>query len=285
MGRRVGALARIGGTLKPRVAVIQFPGVNCEYETQRALLNSGLDAEIFRWNLDVSRLSGFDAFVLPGGFSYQDRIRAGAIAAKDAVVEEIARLADRGKPILGICNGAQVLVEAGLVPGLSRGLVEMALGPNRTDGRSGYLCTWVYAKVTEPLRTAFTCAMNPGEVLPLPIAHAEGRFLTASKEVIHVLQQERLARLLYCEPGGEVNEEYPWNPNGSVFSAAAISNRSGTVMAMMPHPERATWLSQVPDWIHGQWGRAKRDARGSVGEMQGAGPGRKTFDSLRKYLG
>jgi phosphoribosylformylglycinamidine synthase len=136
--------------LNPRVAVIQFPVVNCEYETRRALVASGLEAEIFRWNLNVSRLSSFDAFVLPGGFSYQDRIRAGAIAAKDAIMEEIANQAQKAKPVLGICNGAQVLVEAGLVPGLSEGRVEMALGPNRTDGRSGYLCEWVYVKAMEP---------------------------------------------------------------------------------------------------------------------------------------
>ncbi|KPJ60549.1 MAG: hypothetical protein AMJ46_05990 [Latescibacteria bacterium DG_63] len=270
--------------MKPRVAVIQFPGVNCEYETQRALAASGLEAKIFRWNLDVSRLSGFDAFVLPGGFSYQDRVRAGAIAAKDAIVGEIATFAHKGKPILGICNGAQVLVEAGLVPGVSRGRVEMALGPNRTDGRSGYLCTWTYVRVIEPMRTAFTCAMTPEEIVPLPIAHAEGRFLTSSREILQVLEDEHLARLLYCEPGGEVSGQFPWNPNGSILSAAAISNREGNVMAMMPHPERASWLSQIPDWIRGEWGRAKRDARGSIEEMEGAGPGKKIFDSLMKYL-
>ncbi|UCF79794.1 MAG: phosphoribosylformylglycinamidine synthase I [Candidatus Eiseniibacteriota bacterium] len=270
--------------MRPKVAVIQFPGVNCEYETQRALISSGLDARIFRWNLDVSELSGFDAFILPGGFSYQDRIRAGAIAAKDAIVEEIAGLAGRGKPILGICNGAQVLVEAGLVPGLSPGQVEMALGPNRTDGRSGYLCTWVHTRVSEPHRTAFTCAVEPGEVLPLPIAHAEGRFLTLSSEVVRALREEGMAPFLYCKPDGVVSDEYPWNPNGSLSSAAAVSSRSGNVMAMMPHPERAAWLSQVPDRIEGPWGRAKREAKGNLLRMKEAGPGRKIFDSLKRFL-
>jgi len=271
--------------VKPRVAVIQFPGVNCEYETQRALIASGFEAEIFRWNLDVSRLSSFDAFVLPGGFSYQDRVRAGAIAAKDALMDKIANQAEKAKPVLGICNGAQVLVEAGLVPGLSDGRVEMALGPNRTDGRSGYLCEWVYVKVMEPSRSAFTCAIGPEEILPLPIAHAEGRFLSASPEVMDTLKKENLARLCYCDQFGSAREEYPWNPNGSILSAAAISNRTGNIMAMMPHPERAAWLRQVPDWVYGFWGRGKRDARGKIQLMEEPGPGRKIFDSLRQYLG
>jgi phosphoribosylformylglycinamidine synthase subunit PurQ / glutaminase len=274
-----------GVGLNPKVAIIQFPGVNCEYETQRALVASGLEAEIFRWNVNVSRLSSFDAFVLPGGFSYQDRVRAGAIAAKDAIMEEVANQTSKGKPVLGICNGAQVLVEAGLVPGLSHGRVEMALGPNRTDGRSGYLCEWVYVQVMEPSRSAFTCALSAGEILPLPIAHAEGRFLSASTGVMETLKRESLARFFYCDQLGNTREEFPWNPNGSILSAAALCDRTGNIMAMMPHPERAAWLKQVPDWVHGEWGRGKRDARGRIQLMEGPGPGRKIFASLRQYLG
>lgn len=267
------------------MAVVQFPGVNCEYETQRALLASGLEADVFRWNLNLSSLSIFDAFVLPGGFSYQDRIRAGAIAAKDAIMEEIASQAQKGKPVLGICNGAQVLVEAGLVPGLSDGRVEMALGPNRAEGRSGYLCEWVYVRVMDPSRSAFTCALPREEILPLPIAHAEGRFLSACIEVVETLKKESLVRFLYCDHLGSAREEYPWNPNGSIFSAAAVCNKRGNIMAMMPHPERAAWLKQVPDGIYGEWGKCKQEARGRIHQMEGPGPGRKIFDSLRQYLG
>ena len=270
--------------MRPKVAVIQFPGVNCEYETRRALQDAGLDAEVFRWNLDVGQLSSFDAFLLPGGFSYQDRVRAGAIAAKDSVMEEISLEADRGKPVLGICNGAQVLVEAGLVPGLSPGRIEMALGPNKTDGRSGYLCEWVFVRVVEPGRSAFTCAMEEGEVVPLPIAHAEGRFVTRSRDTLEALEKGRMARLLYCAATGEVADRYPSNPNGSMLSAAAVSNVKGNVMAMMPHPERAAWLMQVPDRIAGAWGRAKLEAGGDWTRMSTPGPGRRVFESLLRYL-
>ncbi|MFH0778692.1 MAG: phosphoribosylformylglycinamidine synthase I [Candidatus Eisenbacteria bacterium] len=270
--------------MKAKVAVIQFPGVNCEYETQRALVASGLEAEVFRWNLGVSSLLRFDAYVLPGGFSYQDRIRAGAIAAKDAIMDGIAEGASKGKPVLGICNGAQVLVEAGLVPAISEGSLEMALGPNKTDGRSGYLCAWVYLKAVEPRRSAFTCALSDGEVLPIPIAHAEGRFLTASDDVTSALSAEKLTILQYCNSSGAITADYPWNPNGSVFSAAGVSNRKGNVMALMPHPERAAWVHQVPDWIQGPWGRLKVEARGNAKKMCEGGPGRKIFQSLRTYL-
>jgi len=131
----------------PRIAVIQIPGVNCEYETTRALEAVGLAARIVRWNEPASVYSEFDAYVLPGGFAFQDRIRAGAIAAKLPAVDRIAAESESGKPVLGICNGAQVLVEAGLVPGFHRGRVEMALAPNRAPRRAGYLCRWAWLRV------------------------------------------------------------------------------------------------------------------------------------------
>src|SRR5262249_29684694 len=112
-----------------RVAVIQFPGVNCEAESVRALERVGLETEVFRWTRDADELARFDAYLLPGGWSYQDRVRAGALAAKDPLVEVLAAEADQGKPVIGICNGAQVLVEAGLVPDPD-GAVGLALARN-----------------------------------------------------------------------------------------------------------------------------------------------------------
>src|SRR5580765_3373339 len=120
----------------PNVAVVQLPGVNCERESVRALELAGLGAEIFRWTRPAGELRDFAAYVLPGGFAYQDRVRAGALAAKEPLVEVLAEESARGKPLLGICNGAQVLVEAGLVPGGDT--VEVALARNRMGGRTGY---------------------------------------------------------------------------------------------------------------------------------------------------
>ena len=120
--------------MSARVAVVQLPGVNCESETMRALARVGLEPEIFRWTRPAAELKRFDAYVLPGGFSYQDRVRAGALAAKDPLIESLEDAAGRGKPVLGICNGAQVLVEAGLVPGGES--VEVALARNRMPDRA-----------------------------------------------------------------------------------------------------------------------------------------------------
>ena len=136
---------------QPRAAVLQFPGVNCEYESARALRAAGAEADILRWNVDPSRLKGYDLFLLPGGFSYQDRIRAGAVAAKENILDALHDAAEAGKPLLGICNGAQVLVEAGFVPGLDGGSgVDLALAPNRMPDREGYFTDWSHTRVASP---------------------------------------------------------------------------------------------------------------------------------------
>ncbi|HEX5633203.1 MAG TPA: phosphoribosylformylglycinamidine synthase subunit PurQ, partial [Gemmatimonadales bacterium] len=148
-----------------RVAVVQLPGVNCESETLRALARVGLPAETFRWTRPADELRAYDAYVLPGGFSYQDRVRAGALAAKDPLLETLAARADQGAPVLGICNGAQVLVEAGLVPG--GGHVEVALAGNRMPDRVGYYTRWVWCRLEESA-CLFTRGLAPGTLLPLP---------------------------------------------------------------------------------------------------------------------
>ena len=268
----------------PRVAVLQLPGMNCEYETAAALRRAELDAEIFRWNRPVSELEGFDAYVLPGGFSYEDRIRAGVVAAKAPTMEGVGRGAEEGKPVLGICNGAQVLVEAGLVPGGDPGRVEMALAPN-AGGWSGYYCDWTYVRVfKEGRETAFTSRFEDGEVFPIPVAHAQGRFTVRDADLFREWAENGQVPLRYVTPDGDEDPPFPYNPNGSLLAAAGVTNPRGNVLAFMPHPERASWLRQVPETIQGPWGRRRRNAIGHRDRMESPGPGFKLLQSLSDYL-
>jgi phosphoribosylformylglycinamidine synthase I len=255
-----------------RVAVVLFPGTNCEEESLQAARLAGLEAVLVRWNerLDTS---AFDGYILPGGWSYEDRVRAGAIAARDGIVGGVAAEADRGKPVLGICNGAQVLVETGLVPGY--GGPAMALAANNL----GYRCTWVRLRLqTPPERTAFTNAFSEGEIIELPVAHGEGRFVTEAPEVLERLIGGRQIPFVYATADGEPATAYPDNPNGSVYAAAAICNVAGNVMALMPHPERASWWWQHPPHRRPAGFVARPD------RLESAAPAHGFFRSMAAYI-
>ena len=275
--------------MKPRVAVLQFPGVNCEAETVRALERVGLEAEIFRWTRPAAELTRFQAYVLPGGFSYQDRVRAGALAAKDPMVDVLVAQAERGAPVLGICNGAQVLAEAGLVPG--GGAVELALARNRMPGRTGYYARWVHVRI-EASPCLFTSTLEAGTVLPLPVAHGEGRFTSRSPGRVGALAAAGQAPLRYVSAEGYDAPGFPDDPNGSEDGVAAVCNARGNVLALMPHPERALDLGAMSRAVGGAWG-ARRDAvldspPGAGGRAGAAGaqdgPGVAIFAGLAQHL-
>lgn len=261
-----------------RAAVLQFPGVNCEFETVRALREAGVDAEIAPWNATADLLDRYGGFVLPGGFSYQDRVRAGVIASREPVMDVIGEAARLGRPVLGICNGAQVLVETGLVPGRREGVVEVALAPNRMPGRTGYHCDWVH--VVHGGGASFLArSLEEGESFPLPIAHGEGRFLSMDPSLFDDLLAAGQIPLRYATPDGAPSEEWPHCPNGSARGAAAVSNRAGNVVAMMPHPERAAHLHHVPDRLPCRWGEAK-GAAATAADLTRPGPGRAVLEAF-----
>jgi phosphoribosylformylglycinamidine synthase len=269
----------VPGIFEEKVAIIQFPGVNCEYETARAVRAVGLEAELFRWNEDPHLLDPCLAVVLPGGFSYQDRIRAGVVAAKDRIMGKVSELAAAGRPVLGICNGAQVLVEAGLIPGIHWERIDLALAPNVMEDREGYYCTWVYLR-NEGGPCLWTKRFGDSEVIPVPVAHAEGRFVTIDSDVLEEMRAQGQIALSYCTDAGLVDERFPVNPNGSVMNIAGVCNREGNVLAMMPHPERASWLRQVPEDLGGVWGRKRIRSSGDWEGLEGEGPGLGFFSSL-----
>ena len=251
----------------PKIAVMLFPGINCEEESKRACEAVGMQADIVRWN-DTKRLDSYDGYILPGGWSYEDRIRAGVIAAQDPVLKIIKEGAEKGKVVLGICNGAQILVETGIIPGL-KDRVQMALAPNINPFVSGFYCTWVKIKNAIKRKTAFNLTIGENEIMPIPIAHAEGRFTTKDQVLIQQLLQNEQLLFRYCDDLGNIADKFPINPNGSLINIAGITNKKGNVLAMMPHPERASWMHQVP-------------GRHILGED--AGPGRKIFESIKLYL-
>jgi len=203
-----------------RVAVVRFPGSNCEPDALRAVEREGGTA-YYVWHRDAD-LADADAVILPGGFSYGDYLRAGAIARFSPIMAAVERHAADGGPVLGICNGFQILCEAGLLPG--------ALMRNAA---LQYLSRPVDVRI-ERTDTPFTSAYRRGEIIRIPIGHGDGRF-TATDEVLSDLERGGQIVLRYADIG---MPDAPANPNGALHDIAAIANREGNVIGMMPHPER-----------------------------------------------
>lgn len=228
-----------------KMGIVQFPGSNCERETALAVKRAGMEPVEFLWNESHDKLRELDGYIIVGGFSYEDRSRAGIIAALDPVMQEIKAQSEKGKPILGICNGAQILVETGLVPGLENNKLAMVLTENKRmlDGKilgTGYYNTWINMRLSDQYqRNAFTKHLTPKNILHVPVAHAQGRFVM-SNALLQEVQAQGLNVFQYCDEKGDIIDTFPINPNGSLNNIAAISNKIGNVMAMMPHPERTT---------------------------------------------
>jgi phosphoribosylformylglycinamidine synthase I len=277
----------VSGHAVPRVAVLRLPGMNCEAETARALAAAGLAPAFVGWDEPPAALQGFDAYVLPGGFSYQDRVRAGAVAAKDPRIDVLAREAERGVPVLGLCNGAQILVEAGLVPGGGAGedFVRLALAVNHMPRRDGYYSNWVVLEARG--RSLWTEAYAPGERIPMPMAHGEGRFTARESGRMRELDARGQVPFAYTARDGATTANVAWpdNPNGSECNAAGVTNARGNVLALMPHPERAERLYHVPQDLAGPWGDRRRRALAEPDVLVGPGPGHGIFLSLAWHLG
>ena len=225
------------------IAVVQFPGSNTERETFMACHRVGLNPVEFLWNESAEKLVQFDGYIIVGGFSYEDRSRAGIIAALDPIIKQVKLEAEKGKPVLGICNGAQILVESGLVPGLQGYSIGMALTDNKRvkGGRVigvGYYNTWANLQNSIPSdRCAFTQHLKTGEWINIPLAHGEGRFIVP-EELLEKMIANNQTVYRYCDDNGSIIDEFPTNPNGSMYNLAAVCNPAGNVMAIMPHPER-----------------------------------------------
>jgi phosphoribosylformylglycinamidine synthase len=262
-----------------KVCIMRVGGTNCDAETRRAFEDLGVKAEVVHLNRIVREksLGSYDALVFPGGFSFGDYVRAGAIWAKGIVAKlgrDLKRFVNQGKPVLGICNGFQVLVEAGLLPGFE-GISEYPEAALATNEPIGYRCQWVHLKHENSGKCVFTQKISKGRVLKIPVAHAEGRFLFPKER-----EKEYLQRLLdndqlvfrYCdEKGRAAKGEFPANPNGSFYDIAGICSPDGTVFGLMPHPERAYYGWQLPDWTRRE-------------DVPKYGDGRLVFESMVEYL-
>ena len=219
----------------PKIAVLSFPGNNCEVESIRAVRRAGMVPVFFRWNDDTEKLKNVDGYFIPGGFSYEDRGRAGMVAARDPLMDFIRSEAKEGKPVIGNCNGAQILVESGLIPLGDQ--LQMCLARNVVDGEAvGFLNEWIFII---PTCARNRCATSDWEgVMTLPIAHGEGRFITKDPGLIDELRKNDQIAFSYCDAKGNVSEDPVTTPNGSAFAIAGICNPAGNVVALMPHPER-----------------------------------------------
>lgn len=206
-----------------KFGIIVFPGSNCDHDAYHVISKQVGQPVDFIWHKDTD-LRSYDAVIIPGGFSYGDYLRAGALARFSPVMESVKKFAASGRLVLGICNGFQILCEAGLLPG--------ALIRNRD---LHFICEYVHVRV-ETTDTPFTNEMKSGSVLRLPIAHAEGNYVCDDATLMELHQDDRIV-FRYSDPSGNITDAA--NPNGARDNIAGICNSTRNVLGLMPHPERA----------------------------------------------
>jgi len=207
-----------------KFGVVIFPGSNCDADAYHALRDAmGVPTE-YIWH-EVRDISGFDCIILPGGFTYGDYLRTGAVARFAPVMEAVSEFAAKGGLVLGICNGFQILLEAGLLPG--------AMLRNRAQR---FVCSHQYLRL-EQLDTPFTCAGRKGQVVDIPIAHGEGGYYCDEAALSQLEREDRII-FRYCDKEGNITDEA--NPNGSIANIAGICNKERNILGMMPHPERCS---------------------------------------------
>ncbi len=231
--------------VKPRILVMRVAGTNCDRETEWAFrLAGGLPQRVHinRIKRGEVKMRDYQVLVIPGGFSYGDDISAGKVFANEIrhnIGNDINLFIEEGKPVIGICNGFQVLVKAGILP--YPGRQSVTLGWN---GSARFEDRWVHLKIEESVSPFFR-GFPP--VIKLPVAHAEGNLITENEDVLKKIENDRLVIFRYCAPDGTL-KGYPYNPNGSTANIAGLASASGLVVGMMPHPERALFRCFYPDW-------------------------------------
>ena len=235
---------------KPKVIVLRTAGTNCDYETVHAFRMVGADVDLIHINRLIrgdAELSPYQILAIPGGFSYGDDIAAGKILANELkykLREPVEQFVADGKLIIGICNGFQVMVKAGLLPGFN-GISDVQETTIYTNDSGKFECRWVYLKHTDNGKCVFT--RNIKDVIYLPIAHGEGKFTAVDKDTLDTLEAGDQVVFKYIDPEGNY-AGYPWNPNGSDRHIAGISDATGRIFGMMPHPERYLSKYNHPRW-------------------------------------
>ena len=238
---------------KPKAIILRTAGTNCDYETRYALEKAGADVDLVHVNQlvkDKGLLGSYHIFVLPGGFTYGDDIAAGKVLANQLrhhLLDELTQFVDDGKLVIGICNGFQVLIKMGLLPGING--TQSSLNDYRQEFTLTYNDSgkfedrWVYLKSFSN-KSVF---VNKDCLLYVPIAHAEGKFVAGNEGELKALDKSGQIIFKYADKDGNI-ADYPWNPNGSLNNIAGICDSTGRVLGMMPHPERYIEPTQHPRW-------------------------------------